>query len=89
MQRAVRTSFKILAAHSLQLIHVKQDAQTFSEFTLRTSARSPSRVRLVTRIADRKFDHFVRAVVAYLRVRRKNFVARDALAKGAPAKTAR
>jgi len=73
------TNFRILAAHVWQLIHVKQDAQTFFKFTLRTSAYSASsRARLVTRIADRKFDRVVRAVVAYLRVRRKNFVARDA-----------
>lgn len=56
--------------------------QIFFKFALLTSADSrSSRARLVIRIADGEFGCIARvgAVVAYLRVRRRNFVARGIL----------
>lgn len=73
----------------MQVIRIKRDAQSFF-FIFQVYVASVGMFRVVegaayvARIADSKFHRTIRAVVAYLRVHRKNFVA-----SGAPAKTAR
>lgn len=65
-------------------MRIKQDTQSFFQVYVASMFCVVEGAACVARIADSKFHRTIRAVVAYLRVHRKNFVAR-----GAPAKTAR